>query len=206
MLCGFGLFGYFAAQSLKPTEDPAQVRNEANLIASVEVPPALEPKVAINFTMPFVNKKVFSVAVFADKAEHSSLVLFELASDIGDPNQMLNEFEKSMAESGQEDDINAKKLPVTDVEEIKSEVNGKPAVFEVGKAMEGERELWQASGRVQWQRGRRDADHAAQRRRFQQGRRDQRGQVDQVARWTIVKRRDPCAMDSLSGLDARSWY
>jgi hypothetical protein len=148
LCCGIGgiatfYFGRSFQQAM--SKDPATVRQVAESIVTIDVPEELEPEVSIDFTLPFVNRKMMSMAVFADRGDHSALVLFQLDEGFGNADTMQAQFNQQIRESGrgQMEEIN-----VEDSETIKQEINGEEAEFTVGKgkAKEGGREVWQATG------------------------------------------------------------
>jgi hypothetical protein len=149
LLCcgGLGIAAYFFGRSFDLSEDPARVREVTEEIISIDVPEAIEPKVSLDWTMPFVNRRMVSMAVYADRDEHSALVLFQLNEGLGqvNPETMRSQFEQSMRDSGG-GEWNEVKLDES--ETAKREINGAEAEFTVGrgKVEKTDREVWQAMG------------------------------------------------------------
>ena len=82
LCCGvFGVGAFFFGRSVQHamSEDPATIRSVTDSIVTIEIPPPLEPKMSLDWTMPIVNRKVMTMAIYADKQDHSGLVLFQLA-------------------------------------------------------------------------------------------------------------------------------
>jgi hypothetical protein len=148
LCCGIGgIAAFFFGRSFQQamSEDPATIRRVADSIVTIDVPEELEPEVSVDFTMPFINRKMMSLAVFADRHEHSALVLFQLAEGFGDAETLRTQFNQSMRESGRRQ---VEEIAVEESETIKAEINGSEAEFTVGrgKTKEGGREVWQATG------------------------------------------------------------
>lgn len=146
LCCGvFGVSMYFFGRSFNMSEDPATVRRVTDGIVTIDVPPALEPKASVDWTMPFIKRKMMSMAAYADKAEHSNLVLFQISDDLGNAEAMKVQLQQSLRESGraQWEEVN-----LDDSETFKTEINGDSAEFTVGKGKEKRsgREVWQATG------------------------------------------------------------
>jgi hypothetical protein len=148
LCCGvFGVTAYFFGRSFQhaTSTDPATVRSVTDSIVTIEVPPSLEPQMSLDWSMPILNRKVTTMAVYADKEDHSGLVLFQLAEDLGDPEMMKMQFRNSLRQGGKE---KWKEVHLQDSENFESPINDSPAEFKVGrgKLEESGREIWQATG------------------------------------------------------------
>lgn len=148
VLCcgGFGVTFFYFGRSLQraASEDPATIRRVTESIVTIEVPEALEPKFSFDWTVPIFNRTV-SAAAYADSDDHSSLVLFQLDLDLGNPEAMKLQFQESLRESGQGE---WEEVDLDDSETFETEINGNLAEFTVGSGKrEGSgREVWQATG------------------------------------------------------------
>jgi hypothetical protein len=148
LCCGvFGIGGYFFGRSMQHamSEDPATIRGVTDSIVTIEIPPALEPKMSLDWTMPILDRKVMTMAIYSEKDEHSGLVLFQLAEDLGDPEAMEMQFRNSMRQSGGKQ---WEEVDLQSSEAYKTEINGSPAAFTVGvgKDEKSGREVVQATG------------------------------------------------------------
>jgi hypothetical protein len=147
LCCGIGgvsMFYFTRSVQHAMSEDPPTIRSVTDSIVTIEIPPSLEPKMSLDWTMPIVNRKVTTMAVYADKSDHSNLVLFQIAEDLGDPEMMEMQFRNSMRQSGKEQ----WKVDVQDSETFKTQIDGSPAEFNVGRGKQEQsgREVWQAMG------------------------------------------------------------
>ncbi|MEX0979176.1 MAG: hypothetical protein WDZ48_10005 [Pirellulales bacterium] len=148
LCCGvFGIGGYFFGRSVQHamSEDPATIRNVTDSIVTIEIPPPLEPKMSLDWTMPILDRKVMTMAIYGDKQDHSGLVLFQLAEDLGDREAMDMQFRNSLRQSGRSQ---WKEVELKASETFKTEINGSPAEFTlgVGKDEKSGREVAQATG------------------------------------------------------------
>lgn len=148
LCCGFfGITAFYFGRSLQHamSEDPATIRGVTEGIVTIEVPEQLEPKMSLDWTMPIVNRKMMTMAVYADKADHSALVLFQISSDWGDTESMKTQFQQSMRESAGKE---WKEVDLKESETFKTEINGSPAEFTLGSGKDEQsgREIWQATG------------------------------------------------------------
>jgi hypothetical protein len=146
LLCcgGFIFTGVYFTRSIQHamSQDPDTIRRVADGIVAIEVPEELKPEISIDYTMPILDRKMMSLAVFTSEQERSALVLFELASDLGD---FEEQFRQSMRESGRD---RWKEVRLEESETFEAEINSEPAEFKVGKGKReksGE-EVWQAVG------------------------------------------------------------
>jgi len=151
LCCGFfGVTAYFFGRSFQKamSEDPATVRQVTDSIVSIEVPEPLQPKMSLDWTMPFVNRKMMSMALYGDKADQNALVLFQVAEDLGDPEMMRTQFQQSMRESGRKEH---KEVTLSESETFKTKINDSEAEFTIGsgKDEKAAREVWQATGAFQ---------------------------------------------------------
>jgi hypothetical protein len=146
LLCcgGFIFTGFYFTRSIQQamSEDPATIRRVAESIVAIEVPEELTPEISIDYTMPIVDRKVMSLAVFTSEHKRSALVLFQLAADFGDFNE---QFRQSMRESGRDQ---WKEVRLEEPERFETQINGEPAEFNVGKGKreKSSEEVWQAMG------------------------------------------------------------
>ncbi len=154
LLCcgGFGISIYFFGRSIQQamSEDPAKVRTVAADIVTVDVPEDLEPKTSLNWTVPVIDKTVW-MAIFADATEQAALVLFQLEDDLENSDMLQAQFKNSMQQSGSK----WKEIQLEESETYTTEIEGKPAEFNVGKGNEKQsgREVWQAKGVFQGKGG-----------------------------------------------------
>lgn len=148
LCCGGGIvatifFGRSMQQAI--SEDPATIRMVTESIVEIDVPESLPPQMSLDWTVPIVNRKMMTMAVYADKDEHSALVLFQMDEDFGNPAVMRTQFEESMKESGGQD---FDEVELEESEKFTTEINGSEAEFTVGRGKREEdgREVWQAIG------------------------------------------------------------
>jgi hypothetical protein len=148
LCCGGGIiaavfFGRSMQQAM--SEDPETVRIVTESIVEIDVPTSLPPQMSLDWTIPILNRKMMTMAVYADEGDKSALVLFQMDEDFGNPAVMRTQFEESMKESGgQEWD----EVELEESEKFTTEINGAEAEFTVGrgKRKEDDREVWQAIG------------------------------------------------------------
>jgi hypothetical protein len=148
LLCcgGFGIFIFYFGRSVQraTSEDPTTIRQVTDSIVTIEVPEALEPKFSLDWTMPIVNRKMMAMAVYADKAKRSSLVVFQISKDLGNPEMMKSQFQDSLRQSGQRE---WKEVHLEESETFNTKINGGDAEFKIGKGKnESGKEVWQATG------------------------------------------------------------
>lgn len=146
LCCGvLGVGGFFFGRSLNLSEDADTVREVTGEIVTIDVPQALEPKFSLNWVIPFVDRKMMMMAVYADADEHSGLGLFQLDESLGSDREAMElQFKESMRESGGE----FSEARLDERETFKTEINGGEAEFTYGrgKLKDKNREVWQATG------------------------------------------------------------
>jgi len=127
------------------SEDPATVRLVTESIVAIEVPAELEPKFSLDWTMPIVDRKMMTLAIYASGDERSALMLFQMSEDFGSPDVMEAQFKQSMREAGRGE---FNEVEVDESEDFKSEINGREAEFKLGKGKRQDKghEVWQAIG------------------------------------------------------------
>jgi hypothetical protein len=148
--------GYFFGRSMQEaiSEDPQEIAAVTKSIVEIDVPAPLAPVFSMDFTIPIVNQKFMTMAMFAhqrdgsapkEKEPDSLLVLFQMTENIGDRGAMKAQFEAQMQESGRKE---WEEVQLENEEIIEHEVNGSPAQFTFGKGKRDrdDREVWQASG------------------------------------------------------------
>jgi hypothetical protein len=149
VLCcgGVGLSGFLFYRSMNLSQDAADVRAVTESIVTIEVPPELEPKVSMDWTIPFVNRKMMSMAIYGDDKDHSGLVLFQLDEGMGGANRdaMEAQFKQQMRQSGEGEMADVK---IEEPETFKTTINGEETEFTYGQGKHEKdgREVWQASG------------------------------------------------------------
>jgi hypothetical protein len=147
LCCGIGGVSlYFLGRNLQKgmSEDPATVREVAENIVTIEVPESLEPKMSLDFTIPFVNRRMMSMAVFASQDKHSTLVLFEVDQSMGGNEEVMQaQFKDAMRQSGRE---HRGEVELEEPEDVEAEINGNQTEFRFGKGKHENREVWQATG------------------------------------------------------------
>lgn len=146
LCCGFiGFSAYLVGRSFDVSDDAATIREVTDSIVSIDVPPGLEPQASVDWVMPFVNRKMFSIAIYANKEEESALVLFQIDRDFGSADAMKMQLEQVLQESGQG---SHDEVEIVDAEVFETEINGGSAEFSVGKGKRenSDREVWQATG------------------------------------------------------------
>ncbi len=155
LLCCGGVIvtGVFFGRSFTKaiSEDPVTIRRVSDSIVAIDVPKSLVPRISLDWPLPFVNRKMMTMAVYADEQEHSGLVLFQMDEDFGNPAMMRVQFEQSMQESGRE----WNEVDLEDSETLEIEINGSDAEFKVGqgKRKKDDLEVWQATGVFQGKGG-----------------------------------------------------
>ncbi len=159
LLCcgGLGIGGYFFGRNLQQaiSEEPETIREVTKSIVDIDVPPPLEPKMSLDFTIPFANKKMMTMAIWTDEASdkakskgeqpESVLILFEMAGDFANREALKAQFEAQMHQSGRND---WEEVQVESSETIEAEINGSPAQFTFGKGKRkrDDKEVWQGMG------------------------------------------------------------
>ena len=146
LCCGFfGVAAYFFGRSFNIDEDPATVRRVADSIVTIDVPETLEPRFSFDWTLPVVNRKMMSMAMYADEEENSDLILFQISEDLGNRDAMKMQLQESLRDAGrgQWEEVN-----LDESETFETEINGDSAEFTVGKGKKkgSGREVWQAIG------------------------------------------------------------
>jgi hypothetical protein len=153
LCCGcLGISGYMMARSFQPSEDPAKIQEITDSIVDITVPPELAPRVAIDWVLPVVGRRMMVLAVYGDKADENHLVLLQFGDEFGSNEAFKQQWEDALRESGHKGWEEAK---LEESEEFKTEINGQPATFNVGKGKEGKSgaEVWQAMGSFQGKAG-----------------------------------------------------
>ena len=144
---GFGFFAFFFGRSVQQaaSEDPATIRRVTASIVTIDIPEALEPKFSLDWTMPIVNRKMMTMAVYADKAQQSSLMVFQFSEDLGNPEMMKLQFQDSLRQSGREE---WEEVKLDESETFETEINGSETEFAVGSGRRdnSDEEVWQATG------------------------------------------------------------
>lgn len=149
LLCcgGGGITIYYFGRSFQNamSEDPATIRKVTDGIVTIDVPKELEPKMSLDWTMPFVGRKVMTMAVYADKKEHSSIVLFQIDEELGNTEGMKAQFQQSLRESGHQQ---WNEVHLDESETFETEISGEEAEFTYGSGNDknSKRKVWQATG------------------------------------------------------------
>ncbi len=147
LCCGGGVAAmFFFGRGLQraTSEDPETIRRVTAEIVSIEVPPQLEPQMSLDYSVPFVNRKVM-MAIYGQKEDKSMLALFQVDEKFGNPKVMRAQFEQSMEESGRNE---WNEVELKEAETLKLEINGTDAEFKVGLGQRNkdDRHVWQATG------------------------------------------------------------
>lgn len=153
--CGiFGYFSYRVVQTAKDavSEDPEKIRQVTGEMAQLDMPADFEPKMSMNFEIPFTGQHV-KFAIWSGPSEPEVLMLMSTNVSGSSPEEIQAEFEKAMREQGQQEegaDIQVEKYEVR-----KFEINGQPAEFNIGqgKDQNSDRECWKVVGSFQGQDG-----------------------------------------------------
>jgi hypothetical protein len=145
LLCcgGFFAVGYYFSRGI--SNDPNTVHQVAASIVEIEVPERLKPMASMDPTIPFVNRKIMSMAIFGEEKRHSALVLFQLDPDLAGGGSMRQQFEEAMK---QQDNSQFRETELEDPQTFKTEINGAEAEFRYGKGkdQESKQDVWQAVG------------------------------------------------------------
>jgi hypothetical protein len=154
LLCcgGLAIGGYFFGRNLQQaiSEDPEKIREVTKSIVDIDVPPPLEPKMSLDFTIPFANQKMMTMAIWGDgikeeKRPESVLILFQMDSDFANREALKAQFEMQMHQQNRQE---WEEVELENEETIEAEINGSPAQFTFGKGKRkgDEKEVWQAMG------------------------------------------------------------
>ncbi len=153
LLCcgGFAIMAFTFGRSFShaASDDPETIRKVTESIVSIEIPPPLKPQVSLDWTMPIVNRKMMTMAIYGDKAQHenpaSVVFLFQMDSGFANRDMLKGQFEQQLHQSGRQD---WEEVELEKSEEITMEINGSAAEFKFGhgKVRDDDREVWQAIG------------------------------------------------------------
>jgi hypothetical protein len=144
--------GYFFARNMKEaiSEEPEKVREVTKTIVEIDVPPPLEPRASIDFTIPIANKKMMTMAIWGDgskedKQPGSVLILFQMDKDFANREALKAQFELQMHQQNRKE---WEEIELENEETIEAEINGSPAQFTIGKGKRKSdgKEVWQAMG------------------------------------------------------------
>jgi hypothetical protein len=132
------------------SEDPEKVREVTKSVVEIDVPPPLEPKASIDFTLPIANKKMMTMVIWGDglkedKEPESVLILFQMDKDFANREALKAQFEMQMHQQNRKEWQEAE---LENEETIEVEINGSPAQFTFGKGKRKgkDKEVWQAMG------------------------------------------------------------
>ncbi len=127
--------------------EPETIRAVTESIVTIEIPPPLKPVMSLDWTMPVVDRKMMTMAIYADKDDdpESMLFLFQMSEEFVNRGMMKAQFEQQLRQSGNSE---WKEIELEDPETIEVEINGSPAEFTFGrgKVRDSDREAWQAIG------------------------------------------------------------
>jgi hypothetical protein len=153
LICCGGLIiiGIFFGRSFSQatSTDPATVKAVADSIVQIDVPPPLAPQMSLDLTLPLVNRKFMTMAIFADKAEDeapdSTLFLFQMDGEFATRDLLRAQFDQQLHQSGRQD---FKEVFIETPETITEDIHGTTAEFEFGKGKheDDDHEVWQAIG------------------------------------------------------------
>ena len=130
---GTGVYTFSRLASL----DPVRVVNVRQGIADVDVPEEFTPKQSFDLSIPFVDRRLISWAVYEGRDKESLLVLAEFGPDtVSDLDHLLKELEKSLEEQGS----HPTDIEVEDKEKQEFVIRGQPAEFTFARGRPKERE------------------------------------------------------------------
>lgn len=152
LLCcgGLAITGIFFGRSFSQASstDRATVQAVSDSIVELQVPPPMAPQFSLDWTMPFVNRKFMTMAIYADKAEgedpNSMLFLFQMDGELATRDLLRAQFEQQLQQSGRK---NFEEVFVESPETIAIDIHGTTADFEFGQGKRDDgHEVWQAIG------------------------------------------------------------
>lgn len=151
LLCCGGLIigGVFFGRSFSKavSTEPDTIRAVTESIVSIEVPPPLKPVMSLDWTIPIVDRKMMTMAIYSDKEDdpENMLFLFQMSDEFVNRDMMKAQFEQQLQQSSNQE---WKEIELEDPETIEIEINGSPAEFTFGrgKVRDSDREAWQAIG------------------------------------------------------------
>ena len=134
LCCGGGVAMFFVGKSaLTITQNPAEVAQQSQAIAEIEVPEGFKPKMAMTTKVPFTAQPLMSMAVYSPDNEQGGIFLMEFGGQFGanmDREQLKMQMEQSMSQQGQ----HSKKLNVLESRDVEVQIRGQPATFRIQKA------------------------------------------------------------------------
>jgi len=149
---GGGLFWSYRLLKNSMSEDPATIHRITDEIASIEIPESFEPKVSVDFQVPFTGQKSIKWVAYEDAAHEGSLMLAQFDEAFGDEASMREQLRISVRDSGRgdRDDIDVKTS-----EKYESEINGAPAKFTIaeGTRRNTSHEYWEVVGTFRGKEG-----------------------------------------------------
>jgi len=165
LCCGtFGLFVFNFVRTMENAkiDDPQQIQELSDDIVSIDVPPALEPRMGIDVKLPFVGMPMIAGVIYSDKAgggvddddfsHHNVLIYGQLGQAFSnDPNmrEQLDNFKREGHGHSEND------FKVEESETFDSTINGEPAQFTINKGRDNDSddERWHVMGSFQGKGG-----------------------------------------------------
>jgi hypothetical protein len=150
LCCGGGVAMFMIGKSAIQIETtPAQVSTVAQGVTDMDVPAGFEPKMSMAMKVPFVNKKIMTMALYAGPNEKGMIMVADFGQEMAGngPEQMKMQIEQSMRQQQQQGQ-GAQNLQMEgEPKEIKITVRGQESTFKIqkGKTQNGE-EFLQVEG------------------------------------------------------------
>ena len=140
LCCGGGVAIFWAGASYMEdamSDDPEVVRRVTGEIVDIDVPEKLEPKMSMDFNVPFTDERFMVMVVYGDQAEGSAVILASFGEAFAGQGeaQMRQQMEQSLREQGLGPDPNMGPQEVTERE---IEVRGEPVKFVFATGVDSE--------------------------------------------------------------------
>ena len=131
LCCGGGVAFFWAGASYMEdaiSDDPEVVRRVTGEIVDIDVPEKLEPKMSMDFTVPFTDDRFMVMVIYGDQAEGSAVMLASFGEAFAGQGeaQMRQQMEQSRREQGLGPDPG---MGPQQVDEREIEVRGEPVKF-----------------------------------------------------------------------------
>lgn len=164
LCCGtFGLFIYSFVRTMENAkiDDPQQIQDLSEDIVTINVPPALKPRIGIDVKLPFVGMPMVAGVIYSDKeggeldedfSKHNVLLFGQLGQQFSDDPNMREQLENFQREAHGQDEEDFK---IEESEPFKTTINGEPAEFTISKGRDSDAEddRWHVMGHFQGKGG-----------------------------------------------------
>lgn len=133
LCCGGGIglvFFIFHWANETVENDPVTIRNRGSAIATLDIPAAMEPKVAIHVSFPVLGD-LANIVVYEDSEREAYLILADVREDIAD-GKSAEEWVDEIRRQGHQVSLpNHRDLEISETELIQHTVRGTEATFSI---------------------------------------------------------------------------